>query len=98
MIVSCIDGFNVCIFAYGQTGSGKTCSMEGSVENPGINRRALKFLFDQCEERKMDWTYEFEVSVLEIYNEQIRDLLVATKKDAKEVRLCPGVCGWCVAL
>lgn len=28
LIVSCIDGYNVCIFAYGQTGSGKTFTME----------------------------------------------------------------------
>ena len=28
LIISCIDGYNVCIFAYGQTGSGKTFTME----------------------------------------------------------------------
>jgi len=32
LIVSCIDGYNVCIFAYGQTGSGKTFTMEVNPE------------------------------------------------------------------
>lgn len=32
LIVSCIDGYNVCIFAYGQTGSGKTFTMEVNLE------------------------------------------------------------------
>ncbi|MBN3317286.1 KIFC3 protein, partial [Atractosteus spatula] len=52
LVTSCIDGYNVCIFAYGQTGSGKTYTMEGSVENPGINQRALKHLFSEIQERK----------------------------------------------
>ena len=32
LIVSCIDGYNVCIFAYGQTGSGKTFTMEVNLD------------------------------------------------------------------
>ena len=35
-MVSCLDGFNVCIFAYGQTGSGKTYTMMGAVSSGGI--------------------------------------------------------------
>ncbi|KAF4103420.1 hypothetical protein G5714_016303 [Onychostoma macrolepis] len=75
LITSCIDGYHVCIFAYGQTGSGKTYTMEGSVENPGINQRALKHLFNEIEERKDMWTYTVSVSSVEIYNEVLRDLL-----------------------
>ncbi|XP_062847647.1 kinesin-like protein KIFC3 [Trichomycterus rosablanca] len=75
LITSCIDGYHVCIFAYGQTGSGKTYTMEGSVENPGINQRALKHLFNEIEERKDMWTYTITVSSVEIYNEVLRDLL-----------------------
>eukprot|EP00041_Stephanoeca_diplocostata_P037188 m.1394034 g.1394034 ORF g.1394034 m.1394034 type:complete len:458 (+) comp24992_c0_seq82:539-1912(+) len=86
LIHSVIDGYNVCIFAYGQTGSGKTFTMEGSDEHPGLNRRALKSLFDLCEEKKADWSYEFEVSVMEIYNETLRDLLNTDKK-AKDNKL-----------
>ncbi|XP_061675319.1 kinesin-like protein KIFC3 isoform X2 [Syngnathoides biaculeatus] len=75
LVTSCIDGYHVCIFAYGQTGSGKTYTMEGSIENPGINQRALKHLFSEIEERKDMWSYTVTVSSVEIYNEVLRDLL-----------------------
>ncbi|XP_051812782.1 kinesin-like protein KIFC3 isoform X2 [Acanthochromis polyacanthus] len=75
LVTSCIDGYHVCIFAYGQTGSGKTYTMEGSVEHPGINQRALKHLFSEIEERKDMWSYTVTVSSVEIYNEVLRDLL-----------------------
>ncbi|KAM9723994.1 kinesin-like protein KIFC3 [Menidia menidia] len=75
LVTSCIDGYHVCIFAYGQTGSGKTYTMEGSVENPGINQRALKHLFSEIEERKDMWSYSVTVNSVEIYNEVLRDLL-----------------------
>ncbi|XP_030638544.1 kinesin-like protein KIFC3 [Chanos chanos] len=75
LVTSCIDGYHVCIFAYGQTGSGKTYTMEGSVENPGINQRALKHLFSEIEDRKDMWSYTVSVSSVEIYNEVLRDLL-----------------------
>ncbi|KAL9975125.1 hypothetical protein ACROYT_G012243 [Oculina patagonica] len=75
LIVSCIDGYNVCIFAYGQTGSGKTFTMEGPSSNPGINQRALKLLFEETRDRGVDWHFSINVSVIEIYNEMIRDLL-----------------------
>jgi kinesin family member C2/C3 len=45
LIVSVMDGYNVCIFAYGQTGSGKTHTMEGTEADRGINYRALDSLF-----------------------------------------------------
>ncbi|GAA6097833.1 kinesin-like protein KIFC3 [Tachysurus ichikawai] len=75
LITSCIDGYHVCIFAYGQTGSGKTYTMEGPVDNPGINQRALKHLFNEIEERKDMWNYTITVSSVEVYNEVLRDLL-----------------------
>lgn len=76
LVTSILDGYNVCVFAYGQTGSGKTFTMEGPAENRGINYRTLQNLFDAARERTPDFQYDLEVSVLEIYNEQIRDLLV----------------------
>ncbi|XP_062387472.1 kinesin-like protein KIFC3 [Sardina pilchardus] len=75
LVTSCIDGYHVCIFAYGQTGSGKTYTMEGTSENPGINQRALKHLFNEIEERKDMWEYTVSVTSVEIYNEVLRDLL-----------------------
>lgn len=74
LIDSVVDGYNVCIFAYGQTGSGKTFTMSGYGEK-GINKRALDRLFHIIEDRKESETSTVHVSVLEIYCEQIRDLL-----------------------
>lgn len=82
LIDSVVDGFNVCIFAYGQTGSGKTFTMGGTDgENRGINTRALERLFQVIEERKETETSTVSLSVLEIYCEQIHDLL-SSKRDA----------------
>ena len=81
---SCVDGYNVCIFAYGQTGSGKTYTMEGTRERPGVNYRALGELFSRTAALQQQHqqtggvgglTFSIEVSVVEIYNEQLRDLL-----------------------
>lgn len=83
MVVSVLDGYNVCIFAYGQTGTGKTFTMEGSEQNRGVNYRTLKQLFKIAEERKDTFTYNISVSVLEVYNEQIRDLLATSPTSKK---------------
>ncbi|XP_027342983.1 kinesin-like protein KIN-14Q [Abrus precatorius] len=73
---SVLDGYNVCIFAYGQTGTGKTFTMEGTEEARGVNFRTLEKMFDIIKERQELYRYDISVSVLEVYNEQIRDLLV----------------------
>lgn len=72
---SVLDGYNVCIFAYGQTGTGKTFTMEGTEEARGVNFRILEELFRVVTERQKLYQYSVSVSVLEVYNEQIRDLL-----------------------
>lgn len=51
--------------------------MEGTHDNRGVNYRTLEELFHIVEERKKTFRYEISVSVLEVYNEQIRDLLVS---------------------
>ncbi|KAK0576133.1 hypothetical protein LWI29_012375 [Acer saccharum] len=86
MVISVLDGYNVCIFAYGQTGSGKTFTMEGTEKNRGVNYRTLEQLFRTAEERKETYTYNIFVSVLEVYNEQIRDLL-ATSPTSKKLEI-----------
>ncbi|KAK7284348.1 hypothetical protein RJT34_19093 [Clitoria ternatea] len=75
IVTSVLDGYNVCIFAYGQTGTGKTFTMEGTPEHRGVNYRTLEELFQICEERHGIVKYELLVSMLEVYNEKIRDLL-----------------------
>lgn len=71
LLISVLDGYNVCIFAYGVTGSGKTFTMEGIYERIGLD------LFQQKTEREQTrtWAYDFHVSIFEIYNETIIDLL-----------------------
>lgn len=79
LIRSVLDGYNVCIFAYGQTGSGKTYTMTGpsvtSVVDWGVNYRALNDLFNISQRRHSSIAYEIAVQMVEIYNEQVRDLL-----------------------
>ncbi|KAE9593707.1 putative minus-end-directed kinesin ATPase [Lupinus albus] len=79
LVRSVLDGYNVCIFAYGQTGSGKTHTMSGpdelNEETIGVNYRALRDLFLLSEQRKDIISYDISVQMLEIYNEQVRDLL-----------------------
>ncbi|KAG8070228.1 hypothetical protein GUJ93_ZPchr0006g45207 [Zizania palustris] len=79
LIRSVLDGYNVCIFAYGQTGSGKTYTMMGperaTEKEWGVNYRALNDLFNISNDRRDTITYELGVQMVEIYNEQIRDLL-----------------------
>uniref|UniRef100_A0ACD5WT56 Uncharacterized protein n=1 Tax=Avena sativa TaxID=4498 RepID=A0ACD5WT56_AVESA len=86
LVTSVLDGYNVCIFAYGQTGTGKTFTMEGTERSRGVNYRTLEELFKIAEERKESVTYNISVSVLEVYNEQIRDLL-ATSPSSKKLEI-----------
>uniref|UniRef100_UPI00398F200D carboxy-terminal kinesin 2-like n=1 Tax=Pristiophorus japonicus TaxID=55135 RepID=UPI00398F200D len=89
LVQSALDGYNVCIFAYGQTGSGKTFTMEGpnhlTSESMGMIPRAVNQIFLTAQQLKaMGWTYKFTASFLEIYNETLRDLLVAkTEKNVE---------------
>jgi len=93
LVTSVLDGYNVCIMAYGQTGSGKTFTMEGPDDNPGVNSRALRELFRIAEERSQDFTYSFSASVLEIYNEQIYDLLSGSKEQDDKLDVKQGADG-----
>ena len=86
LIRSCCDGYNVCVFAYGQTGAGKTHTMEGTPEQPGVNFRALEELFRiKTLSAKDGLAYTIELSLLEIYCDEIRDLL--TKEAAKKLEI-----------
>ncbi|RID43596.1 hypothetical protein BRARA_I00447 [Brassica rapa] len=90
LVRSVLDGYNVCIFAYGQTGSGKTFTMTGpkelTEESLGVNYRALADLFLLSDQRKDTTSYQISVQMLEIYNEQVRDLL-ATDGQTKRLEI-----------
>ncbi|RDX93421.1 Kinesin-like protein KIN-12E, partial [Mucuna pruriens] len=88
MVENCVGGYNSCMFAYGQTGSGKTHTMLGDIEggtrrhsvNCGMTPRIFEHLFSRIQKEKevrRDEKLKFtcKCSFLEIYNEQILDLL-----------------------
>ena len=82
IVRAAIEGYNGTIFAYGQTGTGKTHTMEGRTdvkEERGIIPNAFNDVFDQIDASSsatdVDATYLVRASYLEIYNEDIRDLL-----------------------
>ena len=88
IVDSVIEGYNGTIFAYGQTGTGKTHTMEGQPEPRelrGIIPRAFEQVFKQ-----IDGTpgkqFLVRVSFLELYNEEIRDLLSNNPKNKLDLR------------
>ncbi|CAO2638620.1 Kinesin-like protein KIF28P [Lemmus lemmus] len=72
-------GYNATLLAYGQTGSGKSYSMIGFGTNKGIIPRVCEELFQAIKMQKENLELQVMFSMLEIYNEQIRDLLSRTK-------------------
>lgn len=79
-IETAMKACNVSLFAYGQTGSGKTYTMEGPENNRGVNLRALRSLFDLADEAE-GMKYSYQLTILEVYNETIHDLLADSKRN-----------------
>ena len=87
IVEGCLKGYNGTIFAYGQTGSGKTYTMSGlstEGDDRGLTPRAFEHLFSKMrrlEEECINGRLEYlcKASFMEIYNENILDLLVAKK-------------------
>ena len=113
-----LDGISCCVFAYGQTGSGKTYTLYGNddavrdgaaaaldneLPGMGIIPRALRCVFGAAATlREAGWRYEFTMSFVEVYNEQLRDLLDLAGKpvlrsDKSGVPKLYGVCPVAVA-
>ncbi|EFJ50296.1 Kif9 type kinesin [Volvox carteri f. nagariensis] len=77
VVDSLMSGYNGTIFCYGQTGAGKTFTMSGGnagYAHRGIIPRALHHIFREIDLR-VDKMFRVHVSYLEIYNEQLYDLL-----------------------
>ncbi|XP_027906456.1 kinesin-like protein KIN-14C [Vigna unguiculata] len=83
LVQSALDGYKVCIFAYGQTGSGKTYTMMGRPDEPdlkGLIPRSLEQIFQTSQSLKdQGWKYTMQASILEIYCDTIRDLLLTNR-------------------
>ena len=75
------EGYHCCLFAYGQTGSGKSYSMVGYGANKGIVPISCDEIFSRIEKNTTpEKSYEVQVSMLEIYNEKVQDLLIPAQK------------------
>jgi pSer/pThr/pTyr-binding forkhead associated (FHA) protein len=78
------NGYHACLFAYGQTGSGKSYSMVGYGANKGIVPIACEEIFNRISaDNNPNVKYDVKVSMLEIYNEQVQDLLTPPAKRVK---------------
>ncbi|KAK3685390.1 P-loop containing nucleoside triphosphate hydrolase protein [Podospora appendiculata] len=78
LVQSALDGYNVCIFCYGQTGSGKTYTMSSA---DGMIPRATHMIYETVTKLKeKSWTYTMEGSFVEVYNEDLNDLLTPAKE------------------
>ena len=76
-----MDGYHCCLFAYGQTGSGKSYSMIGYGANRGIVPIISEQIFEVTKAQSTATkSFEVNVSMLEIYNEKIQDLLIPINK------------------
>lgn len=89
LVQSALDGYKVCIFAYGQTGSGKTYTMMGRPETSaqkGLIPRSLEQIFQTSQSlQAQGWKYKMQASMLEIYNETIRDLLSTNRSSGLDM-------------
>jgi kinesin family protein C1 len=73
LVQSALDGYNVCIFCYGQTGSGKTHTMS-SLD--GMIPRAVHQIYETAKGlEEKGWRYTMEGNFIEVYNENLNDLL-----------------------
>lgn len=72
------------MFAYGQTGSGKSYSVFGYENNQGIVPLFCKDIFEQISEQSSDSSFQVQISMLEIYNEKIQDLIVPIEQRAQQ--------------
>ncbi|KAG1661525.1 hypothetical protein FOA52_000035 [Chlamydomonas sp. UWO 241] len=103
LVESALDGYSVTIFAFGQTGSGKTHSMIGprlaqggggsgpdgtaSEADDGVMPRCVRAAFSAIKERAEEAEFCVSVSVLELYNEAVTDLLGPGGDKGKELKV-----------
>ena len=87
ILESIMEGYNGTIFAYGQTGTGKTFTMEGNDNetDKGIIPRSIDWIFNNIKNYPAQ-QFLVRVSFVEIYNEEVRDLLSKVKRQKLNVR------------
>jgi centromeric protein E len=96
-VLKSMQGYHGTVFTYGQTNSGKTFTMNGTHHQPGIIPQSIHFCFDSIQEHFTDREFLIRVSYLEVYNEQVKDLLsteptqIKLQHDAKFGTVLSGV-------
>lgn len=93
LIKDIFRGYNATVLAYGQTGSGKTYSMGSTFTAEQVNEstvgiipRVIQLLFKEIDQRS-DFEFFLKVSYLEIYNEEILDLLCSSREKAPQINI-----------
>lgn len=81
-----VEGYNGTMFAYGQTGCGKTYTMIGCPTDPGIIPRAFQHIVNIINTSDQSKKYVIRCSFLEIYNEDVHDLLSYDSKCKLELK------------
>ena len=93
IVRAAMEGYNGTVFCYGQTGTGKTHTMEGSLDPPherGIIPNAFDTVFADIDASEaVDKTFLVRASFLEIYNENVRDLLAKDQTKTCELKETP---------
>ncbi|EYC20441.1 hypothetical protein Y032_0022g624 [Ancylostoma ceylanicum] len=93
LVDSVLNGFNGTIFAYGQTGTGKTYTMEGKSTIPeerGVIYNCFEHIFQHIA-RSRNQQFLVRASYLEIYQEELRDLLSKDDRVKLELKEKPDV-------
>ena len=83
ILTNALSGYNWCLFAYGQTGSGKSYSIFGYGKNKGIVPLVCEELLTGDSLKQPNVKSKLSISMLEIYNERIQDLLIPIKNRPK---------------
>jgi kinesin family protein C1 len=88
VVQAAVQGSRVCIFAYGQTGAGKTHTMEGTPGERGLIPLSVEYVFAQTQAMAAQgWQVRLEAEMIEIYNENIRDLQARPGQAASSARM-----------
>ena len=96
VVAAVLRGVNGTVMAYGQTSSGKTHTMAGTQRDPGVMALAVEDIFAAVREDTHTRRFDVRCSYLEIYNEEIRDLLAPEESSAgahAPIKLINGVNG-----
>ena len=79
-ITDLLNGFNVTAFAYGATSAGKTFSIFGPHNSPGLLSLSIQHIYNIVERKYRGRDYKITFSLVEIFNENLRDLLLLNEQ------------------